>query len=316
MNSGVIVSVLVTTYNPKWKELERTLKSILYQKDISFEIVISDDGSVNPLDKDIKLLFGDYNFACFEILTTANNMGTVFNINRGLEKCKGKYIKLISPGDFLFDEYSLKHLVNTAEKESSEFVFGNVLYYDDSKSVFTPIKHMALPQFVDVYKKNDKKRLQYNYLILNDNIHGVSTLIEKKLLKKYIGMIVGKIKYTEDSVYRIMIIEGVKMSFCNKNVVCYAFGGGISTNENLRWKELIRKDLVISDNIIKEHKREDSSFIRQFNASLKFRDYPSLHNKVLFALSSPKAIFAKMAMALPIRKTTVLANDTFINEVF
>ena len=46
------VSVIVCTYNSKWEKLKSTLLSILSQRDISFEIIIADDGSeIQCLDR-------------------------------------------------------------------------------------------------------------------------------------------------------------------------------------------------------------------------------------------------------------------------
>lgn len=39
------VSFVVCTYNSKWEKLNSTLFALLAQKDISYEIVVADDGS-------------------------------------------------------------------------------------------------------------------------------------------------------------------------------------------------------------------------------------------------------------------------------
>ena len=43
------ISVIIVTYNPKWEKLRTTILSILFQKNINIEIIVSDDGSKNNL---------------------------------------------------------------------------------------------------------------------------------------------------------------------------------------------------------------------------------------------------------------------------
>ena len=56
------ISVVVGTFNPKWEKLKPTLISIVEQKNIRMQIIISDDGSINPLHAEIKSFFILYMF--------------------------------------------------------------------------------------------------------------------------------------------------------------------------------------------------------------------------------------------------------------
>ena len=57
------VSVVLVTYNTKWEKTRRTLESILMQKKIDFEIVISDDGSEITNYEKIIEFFRENNFS-------------------------------------------------------------------------------------------------------------------------------------------------------------------------------------------------------------------------------------------------------------
>ena len=39
------ISIIIVTYNSKWFELKATIKSVLMQKGINYEIIFADDGS-------------------------------------------------------------------------------------------------------------------------------------------------------------------------------------------------------------------------------------------------------------------------------
>ena len=61
------VAVTVGTYNPIWKKLEATLRSILQQKNVNFQIIISDDGSKYNCFNEAKELFKKYGFSDYII---------------------------------------------------------------------------------------------------------------------------------------------------------------------------------------------------------------------------------------------------------
>ena len=43
------VSVIIISYNPVWEKFENTLLSVVMQKRITMEIILSDDGSAQNL---------------------------------------------------------------------------------------------------------------------------------------------------------------------------------------------------------------------------------------------------------------------------
>ena len=80
----------MATYNPSWDKCVFTLDSILRQKDITFELIVTDDGSkTNQFEKFTDYFeskgFEDYQMACHEV-----NNGTVKNFYDGIKIAKGK----------------------------------------------------------------------------------------------------------------------------------------------------------------------------------------------------------------------------------
>ena len=316
MANEVTVSVLVATYNPKWPELKRTLDSVLAQQGADLEIVIADDGSADNKKDQIVAYFNGKDFDKYTIDIAEANGGTVKNICRGLKSCKGRYIKLISPGDFLCGKDALKKFIDTAVRDNAPFVFGDVIYYDADKEQFSAIEHSAHPQLIKPFIRHDDKNILYNYLIVNDTIHGVSTLVEKDVLEKYLGAQQGRIMFAEDCVYRIMIADGVKVSYCGSDIVCYSFGGGISTTKEDKWKAIIRKDLQESDKEVLAIKADDKAFIKKFSAAIKERDNTTKGNKIRFWLITPKVLFRKLKIKLCHRHTNTVADDEYVKSVF
>ena len=51
------VSVIIVTYNSDWEKLRLTLLSTVKQRNISIQIIITDDGSEETFDENIVQLF-------------------------------------------------------------------------------------------------------------------------------------------------------------------------------------------------------------------------------------------------------------------
>ena len=67
MSDNTIISIIVLTYNARWKELSATLMSIITQINIKPQIVVADDGSKNNFENDILNLFAKYNFTNYKL---------------------------------------------------------------------------------------------------------------------------------------------------------------------------------------------------------------------------------------------------------
>ena len=105
-----LVTICVLTYNPDWIKFRSTLRSIICQRNVDFDIVVSDDGSEeNYFDKAEEFL-KENNFSDYRFIANKQNQGTVKNTISALQNVESKYVKLISPGDFLYNENVLSNL--------------------------------------------------------------------------------------------------------------------------------------------------------------------------------------------------------------
>lgn len=103
-----MISVIVLCYNPDLEKLKCTIISIIKQKDVEYELIISDDGSALDYRRELKDWISELNLSVNVIYNfLLDNVGTVKNILSAVKLANGEYIKTISPGDYFFDEYSL-----------------------------------------------------------------------------------------------------------------------------------------------------------------------------------------------------------------
>ena len=265
LNNLINVSVVVASYNPNLDKLLKTINSIIIQQNITFQIIITDDGSKNDYFFELEQFFNNIKFKNFILIKNKINMGTVKNIKKALDICDGTYTKLISPGDCLYDKYTLYRWVT--------------YYMSENEVKF--VRHKAWPQNTFVYKDTfiDNSKIINNYLLFNDTIHG-ATLIGKTLIyKKYFEMGIDIIKYAEDCLYRLMVFDGVSIKFFPYNVIFYEYGSGISTRPDKKWQSILKKDIQATDKIILELSK-NNSFIRNFNLVITSRDNPLFLNKI------------------------------------
>ena len=127
------VSILILTYNPSWVKLKNTVVSALLQKDINFEIIVSDDGSENNYFDELEKLFLSYKFNDYKMVGSDKNEGTVKNLNRALLMAEGDYIRDISPGDYLFSENSLANWLRYVKQIKIDVCIGLPISYKDDK---------------------------------------------------------------------------------------------------------------------------------------------------------------------------------------
>lgn len=236
------VSVVVVTYNPDRQKLLDTLQSIVAQKNISFQIVIADDGSAEPEICASEQFFAECGFADYVIVRNEVNRGTVYNMVSAVAQCSGTYVKSISPGDLLSGETVLSQWVSATEAAEAAVSFCDAVYYVNENGQKEPVQRYANPQFTGCYKHNCKEAARYNYLILDDLFLGAALICRTDVIAKYLDEIAGKIIYAEDNIYRLMVYDRVPVYYFPQCGVLYETDSGISTSGSNFWHEKLMAD--------------------------------------------------------------------------
>lgn len=236
------VSVVVVTYNPSEKKLRDTLKSILLQKNIAYQIVIADDGSRTPRQDVSEALFAQCGFTDYEIVANPQNRGTVYNVLSGVERSTGQYVKVISPGDMLNGEDILYNWVADMEKENAQLSFSDAVCYGAEDGQFQLVQGTAHPKNITCYLEKDIAQIRRNYLIFDDLMLGAAIVCRRDVLLDYLRQIAGKVVYAEDNAYRLMVYDKIPMHYFAAEAVIYELGTGISTSGNDIWMQRLSKD--------------------------------------------------------------------------
>ncbi len=305
------ISFIVVTYNPSIDKVKKTLSSILKQKHIEYEIIISDDGSKEFPEREIVEYFEKNNFKEYQILLSENNEGTVKNYLKGLEKAKAKYVKGISPGDCLFDEETIANWLMAIKEKNAIYSYGNAVYYENNSENIEVVRRDQTPYYSGILNSKMHNLIKIDYLLLKDQILGASLITEKETTIKYIKKIENKIKYTEDCIFRIMIADDIFPHHYDENVIWYEANTGISSGKEDKWGRIIRQEVNISDEIINEEGSLKGYLKSGFNTCVKKQDKRRLRYiifPVLILLDIQKRLFKKKTSFADIEKYTTITN--------
>lgn len=236
----------------------------------------------------------EHKFNKYKIVYNEINSGTVKNIHNALTHANGKYIKLISPGDFLYDENTLNDVLLYIENNNLPIIFGKAVYYSLEEDGKVKFFNKSNPLNIKPYLKRDNEAIKKSYLLYQDYILGAAVIYEKSLLVKYIEKIVDKVKYAEDFSIRLMISDNIKVNYWNNYLIWYECNTGISTSGNVKWYEKIEED---NQNcyqlIIDKHPEVKKIFELQYNKNSYKHIIFKIKRKLRIKFILLKKIFAK-----------------------
>lgn len=225
-----LISVLVLTYHPQKNALFSTLRSIVKQKDCNYEIIVADDGSPDFFEGAIRSFLDAHN-CTYQILAHKENQGTVKNILDGVKLARGAYVKPISPGDYLYDDTTLRDIGLFMEQHQAKAAFGKMIFYACEPDFYVKnLTHPILPGIYEAerycFRKAAKQQLVYS-----DFISGASAVYETATFRKALETIAPAVRYAEDSVFQLFALENTRIYALPRYIVWYEHGSGISTKQ-------------------------------------------------------------------------------------
>ena len=242
MTNNYDISFVVLTYKPVFEKLKATLNSLISQKDINFQIVISDDGSADNKFNRVKKYFSDNNFYNYKLIDHKKNQGTVSNFYDALMECSASRVKLISPGDEIIGDNTIRKWIDSMVLSRRCWSFSKVsnYYCKDGKKVFVDTNHNPL----DIaYYRNDKmSTARFNYIVFSDNVNGASVICDKELYVKYVKKLIGQVIFCEDLVYYLFMLDNICPYYFDCSAIAYECDSGISNSNNEEWNLRLKKD--------------------------------------------------------------------------
>lgn len=273
------VSIVLTTYNSDIRKILDSLESFIRQQEVEIEILIADDGSKVFPKCDIEHFFRKRGFTEYRIIENVQNRGTVMNLMGAVEVARGDWILSFGPGDCIVGDDCVKRWINYTVERQAEISFADIYAYsryDDGQPYAVSVK--CSPQMPYKIDNENCKKTMYQYLINGDLICGIALLTKTNVYLKYLKRIENIVKYAEDHLFRLVVLEQNKMVYYPKQTVLYEYGEGVSTSGKGDWPELLTKDKCAVDNLIRNG---STSKIRKYYERICNKRY---HKWVLYVL--------------------------------
>lgn len=129
------ISIITLTYKD-YSNLFKTIKSILDQDCIGFEYIISDDGSGDFPEKEVRDFIDSNkkeNLLNFELLINKTNVGTVKHLNNVIKRCNGDFIFDLSGNDYLLNNHVITYLLEVFDSEKCDVLIVSRVNYKNGK---------------------------------------------------------------------------------------------------------------------------------------------------------------------------------------
>ena len=252
------VSVIVLTYNPDPAKLRQTLTAAARQREVDYEILISDDGSARKDFSFLPTFMQQLGVENWRLLDNAENKGTVQNCLSAVREAQGDYVFLTSPGDYLFDDFVLRDCYRFAEKHQASLCFGDAVFYSAADGQPRVTQTYGTPAQPQLYAPTVSKARMKAAFFGGSWVIGASYFRRRTVALSYLEKIASGSVYTEDTTSTAAALAcGERLCYVARNVVWYEDGTGVSTSANQRWKEVLAKDLVQSYTQLKaEHPKD------------------------------------------------------------
>lgn len=151
MREYPLVSVAIATHN-NLDDIYDGLQSIFDQDYPEIEIVLNDDASEDFYEKEagLRKYIEDNrtgNVKNVDIHHLEENVGTSKNFNDAIRRCRGKYLRVLSPGDSIYDSHVITKCVDYCEKHSAKILIGQTFMYRKKGGGLDEVKNSALYRF-------------------------------------------------------------------------------------------------------------------------------------------------------------------------
>lgn len=308
------LSVLLLTYNADWEKLAMTLRSVLRQKHVSFELIIADDGSKVRWDDRIREVCREHHFTRFAFANSPENGGTCRNVYNGLSMAKGRYTKAISPGDLLYEPATLYRWVSFMREQDCCISFADAVYYNMSQDGIHTLQVPNAPRQPGLYRRCPRRGVFVDYLLANDSLSGATTMMETTWMRKYLEQMLGKVIYAEDYMIRIAVFENQKILHHPCKAVWYEYGTGVSTAKSEKWAALLKKDFDACNQIIAEAEAPCDRLARRYVKYLRYSGSET-KRKLYKCLLFPDLLYWRLANRFFGAKTVPQGDTTFLEAL-
>ena len=224
------VSVIVPVYNESTSNLKRCIGSILDQSYTNIELVIIDDGSDEPIESEIREMFGDDKRIVVERQV---NGGVCAARNKGVSLASGDFIMFLDADDII-SKNSINSGMEIVREYSADLVIGgtvDIRNYDefDSRESYRKVlkvdSQIQMDDIIHLYF-NDKSYCYRNNITQGYISRGCyARIINKKIADSV--LFPTELSIGEDVVWNLRLLKQCKRIYiCDEVWTGYMIHGG------------------------------------------------------------------------------------------
>ena len=239
------ISVVVTTYNQPVEAILATLRSILLQQDVTFDLVIADDHSARDHFDTYRRLFDHYKFEDYTLIRQPENVKTVRNLLIALESANYPLVKAIDAGDLLYSPLTLHQIANFCLKNNVCAGFGNIIRFSKTENGFveSPFK---FPRFSSMYSPNNeqnRKQALETQLLHADWIPAGAQFYRTSFYHELLELLYStyNVRFCQDFAGTLALEKSPVLHF-DQSIYRYEWGTGISTNGGIESRKRLYRD--------------------------------------------------------------------------
>ena len=258
------ISVCIPAYN-QTKYLRKTICSIITQKDVSFEILVSDDSNTD----DVLNLIEEFKKDNIEINYSRNqpSLGSPSNWNNVIKQAKGEFIKIMHHDEWFIDDFALYKFIMAITDPCDLVVSSARLIKDGSNTLFKASEK-------EIYKiqKEPQRLLMGNVLASPSAVF---------FHRKYIQFFDTKLVWLVDIEFYIrFLVENKKLVYISEPLFC-----SVMDDHNITNKCLYDTDLQL-----KEYSYLFRLYIRKMFVIKQFKYFFSIYRIISLTQSKKRYI--------------------------
>ena len=229
-----LLTVVILQYRPQAGALRRTLASLAMQDTRDFAVVLGDDGSAQDYFAESCAYLAAHGITDVQTAKLSPNGGTVKNAQNAVRTAATRWVLTLSPGDFLYDETTLRWWLGRLQEDAPRAAFGRQAYFASGEAPHPVPGESPFDRTPYDPARYDAKTICRNVLIYDDGISGAGVVYERELFLSALDKMAGQVRLAEDFALRLFAVQGVRITRYDRLTVWYEYGGGVSTDEAAR----------------------------------------------------------------------------------